>query len=764
LRGWREGNHHAERDAYGGVGLVGPLTNCASGYQQIDVGYTNLDALDSFSWEHAKKYRGQTKAVDRLIGFCLLIRREVIDQIGPFDERFGVGNFEDDDFCRRARDAGWRLVVAQDAFIHHFGHRTFDAAGIDLNALLERNQRIYDEKWADEGTGSYTQRVPGGQGLASDRQCKMQNAPKCAAGSQGKTQNDASGSRLDSEDSAPKTQDLSPKTFPSNPKSNPGAPGENPKSSFLSLCMIVRDNEPTIRAALESVRPWVDEMIVVDTGSTDATPDICRELGARLYHFPWPDSFSVARNESLKHARGEWIFWMDSDDVIDAENGRKLRALVGQAFQPDARQAGKPDLLGYVIQVHCPGPGDERGHNVTVVDHVKLFRNLPELRFEGRIHEQVLPNIRRLGGEIEFTDIFVVHAGADHSPATRRAKLKRDFRLLKLELRDQPDHPFTLFNLGMTYADARSHRRAIGFLRKSLAKSDPAQSQVRKVYALLASSYLQLGKPRAALRACHKGLQLFLDDPELLFRAALVAHRLGKLRDAERHYLALLDNHAERHFSSIDRGITGFKTRQNLAVVYTELGDLKRAEEQWRAIVAEVPDYRDGWLGLMENLLSQGDVAGAAVVSERLRNVAADASSTSLRSALAIAVARLAETRGDMAGALSAAGTAVSQHPGDMAARELLCRLLFQHGDPREIEKALCELIELDPANAAALHNLGLARLQRCDWRGAIDAFESSLRRRPHASHTRDSLAFARQKLSQLQTRSPSELCGGGAR
>ena len=167
------------------------------------------------------------------------------------DERFGIGNFEDDDYCRRARDAGWQLVVAQDSFIHHFGHRTFDGARIDLNALLDRNRQLFDEKWNGQGQGT------------------------------------------------------------ENPESNPGAPGENPKSStpsliahpsslILSLCMIVRNNASTIRACLESVTPWVDEVIVVDTGSTDETPDICRELGAQVYHFPWPESFSVARNESLK--------------------------------------------------------------------------------------------------------------------------------------------------------------------------------------------------------------------------------------------------------------------------------------------------------------------------------------------------------------------------------------------------------------------------------------------------------------------------------
>ncbi len=90
--------------------------------------------------------------------------------------------------------------------------------------------------------------------------------------------------------------------------------------------MIVRDSALTLRPCLESIRPWVDEMVVVDTGSIDETPHIVNEFGGRLFHFPWCDDFSAARNESLRHARGDWLFWMDSDDTISADCGRKLRA------------------------------------------------------------------------------------------------------------------------------------------------------------------------------------------------------------------------------------------------------------------------------------------------------------------------------------------------------------------------------------------------------------------------------------------------------
>jgi hypothetical protein len=117
-----------------------------------------------------------------------------------------------------------------------------------------------------------------------------------------------------------------------------------------SLCLIVRDNARTLGACPESVRGVVDDLVVVDTGSTDETPAIARRFGARVFPFPWCDSFAAARNESLRHARGRWVFWMDSDDTLDADNARKLRELI--------RQDHPPNVLGYVVSVHCPGATD----------------------------------------------------------------------------------------------------------------------------------------------------------------------------------------------------------------------------------------------------------------------------------------------------------------------------------------------------------------------------------------------------------------------
>jgi O-antigen biosynthesis protein len=166
----------------------------------------------------------------------------------------------------------------------------------------------------------------------------------------------------------------------------------------ISLCMIVRDNARTLPACLESIRPWVDEMVIVDTGPVDDTPRIVEAFGGRLFHFPWCDDFSAARNESLRHARGDWLFWMDSDDTILPACGRGLRGLADREVPPH--------ILGFIMQVHCPGYGEDGGpdFDVTMVDHVKLFRNRPDLRFDHRIHEQILPAIRAAGGEVAWTD------------------------------------------------------------------------------------------------------------------------------------------------------------------------------------------------------------------------------------------------------------------------------------------------------------------------------------------------------------------------
>jgi len=132
------------------VGLVGPVTNVVSGLQRVsDVSYdtSSLEGLNEFSERWAEEHSGETEVVWRVVGFCVLIRRAVIDLIGGLDTRFGIGNFEDDDFCIRAAIAGLSCVTAKDCFVHHFGSRTFEGEAIDRDELLLRNWEVFKKKW-----------------------------------------------------------------------------------------------------------------------------------------------------------------------------------------------------------------------------------------------------------------------------------------------------------------------------------------------------------------------------------------------------------------------------------------------------------------------------------------------------------------------------------------------------------------------------------------------------------------------------------------
>lgn len=674
------------------IGLAGPCSNCVSGEQMVAVSYRQMGSLDGFAWEWGKRHAGVVHETDRLIGFCLAMKRALIDEIGLLDERFGIGCFEDDDLCVRARRAGWKAVIARDAFVHHYGSRTFQGSGIDLEKVLAENREKFDAKWQTES-------VPAAQRIGMNQSTD------------------------------PIIDQTKPPAGPRRPRFIAERPVDGgglrlkPNDVRLSLCMIVRDNESTIGPCLESIRPWVDEIVVVDTGSKDRTPEICRQHGARLFEFGWCDDFSAARNESLKYARGEWIFWMDSDDTISESCGRGLKEL--------AAGTHTENILGYILQVHCPGPDEGGYRDVTAVDHVKLIRNRPELRFEGRIHEQLLPSIRRAGGEVAWTDLYVVHSGSDHSPEGWQRKLDRDLRILHSELAERPDHPFVLFNLGMTYADAKRYDEAIGYLEACLRVSRPEESHLRKAYALLVSSLSQSGQHETASTACRRGLSLFPDDKELLFRSGILHHHFGRLAEAEAAYRRVITDPVDRYFVSIDQGLTGYKARHNLALVYDDMARFDWSEREWRHIVAEVPDYPAGWRGLGDCLVRQGKLAEV----KELGNMLAARNDALAREAMVLR-GRLAATEGDLMTATKELRGADSLRPEDSEPLRILCRLLFERGDPAAAEAALSELTVRAPEDAAAHHNLGTIRQRLWRHKEAIAAYRESLRLRPDSAVT----------------------------
>lgn len=129
-----------------GIGLVGPCSNSVSGPQEVECDYESLEGLPRFAERFSESNRGQLRYVPRLVGFCLLIARTVLDRIGLLDEGFGIGMFDDDDYSLRALSVGFQAVIACDCFVHHDGSATFRREGIDTTKLLVENEAKFGVK------------------------------------------------------------------------------------------------------------------------------------------------------------------------------------------------------------------------------------------------------------------------------------------------------------------------------------------------------------------------------------------------------------------------------------------------------------------------------------------------------------------------------------------------------------------------------------------------------------------------------------------
>ena len=624
------------------VGLVGPMSNCAPPPQQVEPGYSDIADLDRFAAEHCQRFRGQTEAIGRLSGFCLLVRRKLFDELGGFDERFGLGFFGDEDFSRRVREKGNSLLIAKEVFIHHFGGRTCTRLGLDRQCLLEANRAKFVEKWGLDALNGYRSALLPTSALPSD------------------------------------------------------ARSAKPARYRTSLTMIVRNEEKHLPDCLRSVVSLVDEVVIADTGSKDRTVEIAASFGAKVVSFPWIDHFAAARNAALAAATGDYILWLDADDRLDEENRIKARKLLNDLGAP--RDA-------YAFKVRSAL--DPQGNAVRLLDQVRLFPRLPQIRWEYRIHEQILPAVRRFGGDVRWTDLIVDHVGYVDS-RIRAEKLRRNIRLLRLDEAERPFDSFTLFNLGWTLLDLGEMEEAILRLRRSLDQATPDSSILRKIYVLLTQAYRQIKQFGRALEICRQGRLRCPDDLELPFEEALILRDQGDLASAEQCLLQLLAIPPQRYFASVDPELKPVRVKALLAELSRRDGRFADAVRYCREGIVARPRFVPLWLEWAEVCLLGKQWA-------ELENVAIGMASEAGQPLEAeILRARGERGRGDFAAARRRLECLTAQVPDALGPRVLLSHVLLQEGkDLPATELALLDILRLDPQNSEAQHNLSVLRSKR---------------------------------------------------
>ena len=236
----------------------------------------------------------------------------------------------------------------------------------------------------------------------------------------------------------------------------------------VSLTMIVRNEEAQLPACLASCGDLFDELVIVDTGSTDRTKQVAEAARdkhrrpARVFEFAWCDDFSAARNEALRRATGDWIFWLDADDRLDPASRAELGRTLATLAEPNWIY-----FMPYAVSFwNRPEPEIQQA--------VRIFPRLPGIQWRGRVFEWLdgASHLRRVN-----LQAIVRHVGYD-SEAAQLAKTRRNLGLLRLMREEHPEWPLLLFNIGFCEYQLGELDAAVEHLRLAVESCPGHQPEI----------------------------------------------------------------------------------------------------------------------------------------------------------------------------------------------------------------------------------------------------------------------------------------------
>src|SRR6185312_7816901 len=384
----------------------------------------------------------------------------------------------------------------------------------------------------------------------------------------------------------------------------------------LSLCMIVKDEEEMLPRCLAAAAPAVDEIVVVDTGSSDRTIEIAREFGASVIERAWTGSFSEAGEASFDAATGDWLMFLDADEVLVEDDVERLRALRGKTW----REAFYLSEISWTGEL---GDGTAATHTA-----LRVFRARPEYRFSGSLHEQIAETLPlHIPERIEATDIRVEHFGYLGAVRDAKEKSRRNIELL-LEQREQSGpHPFLHFNLGSEYGAIGDAQSALAEYERAweLIESDPARRTWGFMPALAARLVRALricGRHEDCIARGAEALTRYPGFTDIVFEQASSTLALGDVDGALRLFrqCVSMGDAPSRYTSTVGMGT--FLPTIAIAEIHHSRGETAEAVRLLDACLAEHPGFFGLVLPFAAALLADG-VAPDEVVARVEGRVAA---------------------------------------------------------------------------------------------------------------------------------------------
>jgi tetratricopeptide (TPR) repeat protein len=339
---------------------------------------------------------------------------------------------------------------------------------------------------------------------------------------------------------------------------------KTPRKPLISLCMIVKNEADTLARCLQSVRGVADEIIIVDTGSTDSTVSIARSFGARIIPFPWNGDFASARNAGLAGARGTWILVLDADEEL--EPGSKKELLVC---------AEHTEYEAFFVRIHNHKGTDRASQTITVNPILRMFKRRASYRFSGIIHEQIAAVIvqETPAAAMHMSTVVVHHYGYADGVVEKKDKISRNIGLLKEQLKLNPGDAFHHFNMAVEYMRLGDYGHALEHIQTSLDHVEPDTSYIHLLYKYEIRCLAVTGDLPGALEACERGLALFPDYPDLHHIKGALLLQVSAFAEAKVALIRALDIGVSPPAYHTESGLGTYLTRTLLGQACQQIGE-----------------------------------------------------------------------------------------------------------------------------------------------------------------------------------------------
>ncbi len=381
---------------------------------------------------------------------------------------------------------------------------------------------------------------------------------------------------------APAVSPLAVATSTALPFGLPVPPPQWPqKPPGITLCMIVKNEERFLEQCLRSVEGVVDEMVVVDTGSTDRTMEIARSFGATVVERPWRNDFAWARNQANELATKRWILQLDADEELTPESRAEL-----------ARLKNVP-AYNQGVWIRCHNKSDDYAGTGSMTHAlVRIFPNHERIRFRGLIHEFITLDDHQHGLEAGQSSIAIVHHGYLKEVVQDRNKGERNLAIVRAATENDPAEPFNWFNLGTTAYAMGDNETALMALEKMFELNGLApRGFMANGLAVLSEVYLE--KRNDAQRALQAAEQCLAFSPHyanahFMIGKAYVAMR--RFDDARAAFAEAIEDgkYIDRQFV-VDNEVAIWKAHSEIGTTYVMQGDDEKAIEWFERGIANRP-------------------------------------------------------------------------------------------------------------------------------------------------------------------------------